>query len=558
MRRGRKATCARRGDNLQRRSILAISGRFARSACIFVALGLLGFFPSEGLRASASPDADRLSNNRSAQTMRRFTVTPNGVSLTTNQTQRFRVTDARGNSVAVRWSLGLECTGLTCGTIDARGNYHAPPSMSESVEITLEGVLVSDPRYSVLTRIRLVPAVSVISDPHQATDTPIVPHTQPLVDPQSARLAPELPISQAVVPPPTVQGSSLRAQLPLLPKPVPPAPAIAGQNFYQRADLVPLLSAISAVPSVRRATPAGEQLSPPPKVPAAPNIRRTSTRLNIELMLPGARVVAPPPAISGSVRPVHQELAPQPALVPPAPEIGGRLVNNADFIPLAASLGKPETIPTEDKRARPDLPSSGGATAPATEKELANLGQRAVPEIVSGAQAQEDVSGKLRVSYQDGQLKIDAESTTLAAVLALVATRIGTVIDIPSGSGQEPIVAHLGPGHPNDILTQLLNGSPFNFIIVNSPRDPNEPAQILLSLRGQDTESPKPAPAKSDSALAWKAPVARPDQSLLPQYDSRLKAPTGPMSPQQIREYMKEIRQKVIEKATQQDPGNNQ
>jgi hypothetical protein len=84
------------------------------------------------------------------------------------------------------------------------------------------------------------------------------------------------------------------------------------------------------------------------------------------------------------------------------------------------------------------------------------------------------------VTYKDGQLTIDAENSTLAAVLGLVAEKTGAVIDVPAGSGLDRIVEHTGPGRADDVLARLLNGSPFDFIIVGSSERPHDPAQVLL------------------------------------------------------------------------------
>ncbi len=105
------------------------------------------------------------------------------------------------------------------------------------------------------------------------------------------------------------------------------------------------------------------------------------------------------------------------------------------------------------------------------------------------------------VAYQGGQLTIDAENSTLAAVLEKVAEKTGAVIDVPPGSGLDPIVEHAGPGPANDVLTQLLNGSHFNFIIVDSPQYPDEPVQVLLSVK-ESADTPKSVPAPEPTVAA--------------------------------------------------------
>jgi len=105
------------------------------------------------------------------------------------------------------------------------------------------------------------------------------------------------------------------------------------------------------------------------------------------------------------------------------------------------------------------------------------------------------------VTYRDGQLAIDAENSTLADVLQVVAEKTGALIDVPPGSGLERIVEHTGPGHAEDVLATLLNGSAFDFIIVGSSRS-RDPIQVLLFPHKMDA-----AVAKDELALASKPPI---------------------------------------------------
>ncbi len=108
-----------------------------------------------------------------------------------------------------------------------------------------------------------------------------------------------------------------------------------------------------------------------------------------------------------------------------------------------------------------------------------------LPDVVAGTPGTVvDAPPPPVVSYRDGQLAIDAENSTLAEVLKLVAEKTGAVIDVPPGSGLERIAEHTGPARAEDVLTWLLNGSPFDFVIVGSPQPPHAPTLVLLSLHG--------------------------------------------------------------------------
>jgi len=290
------------------------------------------------------------SSGSSRSTPPRLVITPNGATLAPNQTQHFKVTDANGKSVAVHWDVsGISCSGSACGTVDGDGTYHAPQLMAKVFVVVLEGVLVSDAKHSVLTRIQLAPA----------------------------------------------------------------------------------------------------------------------------------SVATPVPAAKAAV----------------------------EFSPL--------------------------------------------------------ISHGPLVAYQGGQLTIDAENSTLAAVLEKVAEKTGAVIDVPPGSGLDPIVEHAGPGPANDVLTQLLNGSHFNFIIVDSPQYPDEPVQVLLSVKesGDIPKSvPTPAPAvaaaaeltPADDGASLTAPPTPPSAQV-----SATAAPAAPAekpSPEALGQMMRDRARQIRENSQQQQP----
>ena len=168
-----------------------------------------------------------------------------------------------------------------------------------------------------------------------------------------------------------------------------------------------------------------------------------------------------------------------------------------------------------------------------------------MPDVVAAAPVGTAPSAQTGpvVTYRDGQLTINAEGSTLAAVLQLIAEKTGAVIEIPPGSGSERIVEHTGPGPANDVLERLLNGSPYNFIIVSSAQNSSQPAQVLLSLHGPDTPIVASAQPKPPSnPFLSTPPEPAPDAAALPYaVDPRnFQLPKEPLTPEAIGELMKE------------------
>src|SRR5882724_5250263 len=90
---------------------------------------------------------------------------------------------------------------------------------------------------------------------------------------------------------------------------------------------------------------------------------------------------------------------------------------------------------------------------------------------------------KVEVSFSHGKLRVWADKASLAEVLAEVHRRTGADITMPPGAGQEPIIADIGPAPAREVMATLLNGSPFNFVMVGSDNDPSQLRGIFLTLR---------------------------------------------------------------------------
>ncbi len=70
------------------------------------------------------------------------------------------------------------------------------------------------------------------------------------------------------------------------------------------------------------------------------------------------------------------------------------------------------------------------------------------------------------VTYENGMLRILADKATLSQVLYEVHLRTQAEIAIPAGAEQEKVVADFGPAPARVVLSELLNGSAYNFIFV--------------------------------------------------------------------------------------------
>jgi hypothetical protein len=126
----------------------------------------------------------------------------------------------------------------------------------------------------------------------------------------------------------------------------------------------------------------------------------------------------------------------------------------------------------------------------------------------------------LQVSYRDGLLGIHANKATLSEVLYAIQQRTGADISIPAGAEQEKVVAEIAPAPAAEAVARLLNGSRFNFLILNSATDPRQLDRVILSTRtviDGGFVPPPPQPQEEDTADEPPLPPNLPNQAASPE-----------------------------------------
>jgi hypothetical protein len=113
----------------------------------------------------------------------------------------------------------------------------------------------------------------------------------------------------------------------------------------------------------------------------------------------------------------------------------------------------------------------------------------------------------LEVSFHDGLLSIHSNKASLSEVLFAVHQRTGAEIAIPAGAEQEMVAVDLGPAPAPEVLTSLLNGSRFNFLILSSQTNPGALDRVILSSR---PDGPMPAPTPQLQPIEDDAAEAQP------------------------------------------------
>jgi len=141
--------------------------------------------------------------------------------------------------------------------------------------------------------------------------------------------------------------------------------------------------------------------------------------------------------------------------------------------------------------------------------------------------------GVVVVTYQDGELTIQALNAPLTRVLRAASLRMGTIIDLPSGT-DEAVVGQFGPGRPAAVIAALLNGSRFNYVMTASVADPNRLERVVLTVRPDAVENS--SPQKAQESIPAAASNVEVVSSVSVRNDS-----VGLLSPEQLRSQVNEL-----------------
>ena len=117
------------------------------------------------------------------------------------------------------------------------------------------------------------------------------------------------------------------------------------------------------------------------------------------------------------------------------------------------------------------------------------------------------------VSWDGKRLTIDAENSKLEDILLAVRNKTGASIDFPASAAQERVAMHFGPAPAREVLSSLLYGSDFDYVIQAADDDPDGLRSVVLTARGKGDEST----AADDSVVAT-GPVKTPGMRMMRGY----------------------------------------
>lgn len=168
------------------------------------------------------------------------------------------------------------------------------------------------------------------------------------------------------------------------------------------------------------------------------------------------------------------------------------------------AIGQTATPVTAQKSARPAMKAKRGSKPTAAKPETAPEPVQQQPPAPPAPQRPYEMAPvPPQVTFERGQLTINAPNSSLADILNAVRQQTGTHVEFPSSANQERVAVQIGPGNPRDVLTELLNGSPFDYVLLGSDQDPTAVTQMIVTRRQPTgtavaTKSTNPAPAQPE------------------------------------------------------------
>jgi hypothetical protein len=134
------------------------------------------------------------------------------------------------------------------------------------------------------------------------------------------------------------------------------------------------------------------------------------------------------------------------------------------------------------------------------------------------------------VKLSAGSLSVAANNSSLTDILHSLSTASGMTID---GLGKDQRVFGIyGPGSPREILSQLLDGAGYNFLMVGQT-DAGVPREIVLTARTNAPISPPSASSRTDEDEEPPPPPTE-DTPTIPAAPPPSDQPQRPRTPQQM------------------------
>lgn len=128
-----------------------------------------------------------------------------------------------------------------------------------------------------------------------------------------------------------------------------------------------------------------------------------------------------------------------------------------------------------------------------------------------------------KVIFHNGLLTIQAQNSSLAEVLTAVHHATGASLEMPPTANNERVAVNLGPAPPNQVLASLLNGAPYDYVLLSRPENPGDLQTVILRQKAAGNGN-EPGATQAYSAPPEAEPAEQPEEQ--PEPEVQEAAPT--------------------------------
>jgi len=102
------------------------------------------------------------------------------------------------------------------------------------------------------------------------------------------------------------------------------------------------------------------------------------------------------------------------------------------------------------------------------------------------------------IAWDGKLLTIDADNSSLSDILLAIRSHTGASIEMPGSTSRERIGIHLGPAPVREVLSSLLYGTDFNYVVLSSEDDETALGKVIITARdGDDSDDTVTADTRS-------------------------------------------------------------
>jgi hypothetical protein len=211
----------------------------------------------------------------------------------------------------------------------------------------------------------------------------------------------------------------------------------------------------------------------------------------------------------------------------------------------------PDPPPIPDQSSAP--PPNAGLPAPpaglaATPLASPTPAQAAPPENLPPATPPQ-------VSFQNGLLTVVATNSNLDALLTAIRNKTGIQFE-GMDSSAERVAITLGPAPEGDVLAAILDGSGFDYVVIERPDSPGIVQRVLLVPKGGTTPSAAAAgtqPAAARAAAADDDDEDASEEPATPQ-DTPVRPPVAQVTPPQAQPPQQKTPEQLYEELKKMPP----